>query len=228
MGLVYHDGMAVPRQEDVLDTGRVNQKRRTRAAIVEAARELTAQGVTPTVALAAEAASVSRTTAYRYFPTQESLLLEVGVTSSVEDIEALVARPVDRATARERVLEVIDAFVRHTFADEAQYRMTVRVYQDLWLDAAPDASDGSALREARRRRWLEHALRPLRDDVSADEWRRLIAALSLLAGGEPLVVYRDVSRLDVDQAREVARWAATCLLDATFGPARRRGGKRQG
>lgn len=222
MELLYHEGMAVPRQEGSLDTGRVNQKRRTRSAIVDAAKELMAQGVAPTVAQAAEAAFVSRTTAYRYFPTQESLLIEVGLTASVEDIEALVAQPVDRTTARERALEVIDTFVRHTFADEAQYRMTMRVYQGLWLDAPADKRDGSGLREARRRRWLEQSLRPLRDDVTAEEWRRLLTALSLVTGPESLVVYRDVSRLDVDQACAVARWTATCILDATFGPVRKR------
>jgi AcrR family transcriptional regulator len=69
--LMYHEGMTVPRQGKSSETGRVNQKRRTRAAIVESAKELLQQGTTPTVAQAAEAALVSRTTAYRYFPTQE-------------------------------------------------------------------------------------------------------------------------------------------------------------
>ena len=54
--------------------GRTEQKQRTRAALVAAARELVARGSTPTVEDAAEAASVSRTTAYRYFPNQRALL----------------------------------------------------------------------------------------------------------------------------------------------------------
>jgi hypothetical protein len=36
----YHEGMTVPRQGKSSETGRVNQKRRTRVAIVEAAQEL--------------------------------------------------------------------------------------------------------------------------------------------------------------------------------------------
>ena len=51
-------------------TGRSPQKARTRAALVAAARLLLARGVTPTVEQAAEAAVISRTTAYRYFPNQ--------------------------------------------------------------------------------------------------------------------------------------------------------------
>ena len=42
--------------------------------------ELRRQGITPTVAQAVEFALVLWTTAYRYFPTQESLLLELSVT----------------------------------------------------------------------------------------------------------------------------------------------------
>ncbi len=55
-------------------TGRDKQKRRTRAAILTAVRELIRQGQIPSVADAADAADVSRRTAYRYFPTQEQLL----------------------------------------------------------------------------------------------------------------------------------------------------------
>ncbi len=76
--------MPVPRLEESIEDRRVNQKRRTRAAIVTAAKDLIEQRATPTVAQAAEAALVSRTTAYRYFPTQESLLVEVGAVSRHE------------------------------------------------------------------------------------------------------------------------------------------------
>src|SRR5829696_8937728 len=66
-------------------TGRVNQKARTRHALIAAARELLIQGDTPSVEDAAAAATISRATAYRYFPNQRSLLAaahpEVEITS---------------------------------------------------------------------------------------------------------------------------------------------------
>ena len=46
-------------------TGRTQQKARTRAALLDAARELLAQGRTPNIEEAAEAAGISRATAYR-------------------------------------------------------------------------------------------------------------------------------------------------------------------
>src|ERR1700716_3535650 len=56
---------------------RHRQKNRTRKALLSAAAELVRQGREPTVAEVAEVAEVSRATAYRYFPTQESLLVEM-------------------------------------------------------------------------------------------------------------------------------------------------------
>src|ERR687897_1574990 len=57
-----------------LHTGRTNQKARTRDALIGAARQLLAKGVSPTVEAAATEASVGRTTAYRYFPNSRALL----------------------------------------------------------------------------------------------------------------------------------------------------------
>src|ERR687897_3686110 len=57
-----------------LHTGRTNQKVRTRDALIAAARQLLARGVSPTVEAAATEASVGRTTAYRYFPNSRALL----------------------------------------------------------------------------------------------------------------------------------------------------------
>src|SRR4051794_41876242 len=56
-------------------TGRTTQKARTRAALIDAARRLLAAGRTPSVEDAAEAAAVSRATAYRYFPNRRALLV---------------------------------------------------------------------------------------------------------------------------------------------------------
>ena len=54
--------------------GRIQQKQRTRQALVDAARDLVARGLAPTVEEAAADAGISRATAYRYFPSQSALL----------------------------------------------------------------------------------------------------------------------------------------------------------
>ena len=184
---------------------------------MKAGEELLRQGITPTVAQAAEAALVSRTTAYRYFPTQESLLLELTVTIDVGELEELVQQPVDAEGATARALEVIDRFNRHVHEQEAQYRTAQRVYQDQWLDAVAKGETEPFVRQGRRGRWLETSLAPLADRVPKADYYRLIKGLSLVMGGEAMVVMRDVCHLDTEEAAAVTDWVARTLIEATFG-----------
>src|SRR5690349_1506263 len=82
-------------------------RRRTQAALVAAARELLARGVVPTVEEAAQAADVSRTTAYRYFPNQTALL----VAAHPEVAAASLLGPEPPADVTARLDVVIDRFV---------------------------------------------------------------------------------------------------------------------
>jgi AcrR family transcriptional regulator len=198
-------------------SGRVNQKLRTRRAIVDAAQQLLEErGEIPTVAEAAEAALVSRTTAYRYFPTQESLVLELSVTVDVPAIEELVGQPVGPDDALDRVLEIAGAFNQHVLADEALYRRAMRTYLDLWLAAREKDPDDSfpTVREGRRMRWFAESLAPLRATVPAATLRRMQLALCMVMGSEAIVVMRDVCRLAPEEALAVTRWAAEAIVQA--------------
>ena len=79
--------------------GRTAQKQRTRTALIDAARALVAGGTTPTVEDAAAAASISRATAYRYFPSQWALL--VAAHPSLDNFSLLPPdAPADDVAAR--------------------------------------------------------------------------------------------------------------------------------
>src|SRR3954451_16485788 len=104
-------------------TGRRHQKARTRNALTEAARKLLAQGVTPTVEQAAAAASISRTTAYRYFPNQRSLLL-----AAHPEIEAPSLLGEDAPEDGEQRFErAVEALTRLVVETEPQQRATLRL-----------------------------------------------------------------------------------------------------
>jgi AcrR family transcriptional regulator len=201
--------------------GRTNQKQRTRQAIVDAAVSLMDGGTTPTVAQAAEAALVSRTTAYRYFPTQESLLLELALHAHVDDLEALVAEPVDAEHAVERALLVLHRFNQRVLDEEVRYRNAMRVYQELWFESSAAGDAAPVVREGRRMRWFRQILAPLREESGDEAVDRLVLGLSVLAGMEAMTSLRDVCRLDPDQALAVTDWAARALADAALADAAR-------
>ena len=193
---------------------RANQKERTRVALVEAAKELAGSGRPPTVADAAEHARMSRATAYRYFPTQESLLLEVGnVTPAVEPVEALI-ESLAGGDAEERLKRLLETFIPIVTAEEVPMRTALRVYLDTWLASRRKGDAAPKVREGRRLRWLDKVLEPVRKQLPKEEWRRLRAALSLTLGIDAIVVMKDVAQLGDEEALETLRWAALAMLRA--------------
>jgi AcrR family transcriptional regulator len=188
--------------------GRVGQKRRTRDALVIAARDLVAEGHTPTVEAAAEAASISRTTAYRYFPNQRALLVaahpETGATSLLPE-----DAPDDAAT---RLDLVVNSFTRSLLENEAQQRTMLR----LSLEADPVEQERLPLRQGRAIAWIEEALAPLRAELSDAAVHRLTLAIRSATGIEALVWLTDVAGLSRDDAAELMRWSARSLLRAAI------------
>ena len=192
--------------------GRIDQKRRTRDALIGAARDLVANGETPTVEAAAEAAAISRTTAYRYFPNQRALLVaahpETGAASLLPDDP-----PDDAAT---RLDLVIDAFTRSTLENEAQQRTMLR----LSLEADPVERAQLPLRQGRGIKWIEEALAPLREEEMPEaEIHRLTLAIRSATGIEALVWLTDVAGLSRHDARELMRWSARALLQSAIADA---------
>ncbi|MGZ4681652.1 MAG: TetR/AcrR family transcriptional regulator [Acidimicrobiales bacterium] len=184
--------------------GRVEQKRRTRDALVAAAHDLVAAGETPTVEAAAQAASISRATAYRYFPTQRDLLAaahpETGTASMLPE------DPPDDAASRLDL--VVDTFVRMIVETEAQQRTMLRL--SLEADTAERAR--LPLRQGRAIKWIEEALEPLQSEVPPDDLHRLALAIRSATGIEALVWLTDIGGLSHDEATELMRWSAGALL----------------
>jgi AcrR family transcriptional regulator len=189
-----------------------NQRNRTRAAIIEAATALLREGRPPTVAEAAERALVSRATAYRYFPTQESLLLDVAnVEALMKPVEDLVASfPTDDAAQRLAVL--VRTMTPAMLSDEALIRTGERIYMDTWLANQPEGNH-TPVRAGRRMRYIDEALRPLGDRLGEPARKRLRCALALALGTHAVIAMKDSAGLDDDdEIVATLEWAAGALL----------------
>jgi AcrR family transcriptional regulator len=192
--------------------GRSAQKERTRAALVASARALVAAGITPTIEDAAAHASISRTTAYRYFPNKRALLVaahpEVGATSMLP-----TDPPDDPAGRLDAVVRNFSAMILDT---EAQQRTMLR----LSLEADEAERDALPLRQGRAIGWIAEALEGLRGDLDDDELRQLVLSVRATIGIEAIVWLVDVAGLSRNDAVALTRWSAQALLQhaATVAP----------
>jgi AcrR family transcriptional regulator len=200
-------GMSIPYESG----GRTQQKMRTRTALVEAARALITTGVTPTVEDAAAAASISRTTAYRYFPNQRDLL--VAAHPQVEVLSLLGDNPPDDVGQRLDV--VVAEYLRMTLDNEPALRTALR----LSLDADEHHREELLLRQGRVIDWLYDALEPLRGRLSKRALARLVYAIRSSVGIEALIWLRDVAGLASDEAVDVMKWSARSLLASALADA---------
>lgn len=192
-------------------TGRTQQKARTRAALLAATRELLAEGVSPTVEQAAERAAVSRTTAYRYFPNQRVLLI---ATYPELEARSLIGGDVPADPAA-RLDAVTEAFARQILEHEPELRAMLR----LALESPPPTKDELPLRRGRAIGWIEDALAPLGDSMADAEVHRLALAIRATVGIEALVWLTDVGGLTREEAVDLMRSSARTLLRAALGEA---------
>jgi AcrR family transcriptional regulator len=196
--------MSIPYEE----TGRTRQKARTREAMLAAARALLGEGVTPTVEQAADRAAVSRTTAYRYFPNQQALLL--ACYPQLETQSLLSAQ--SSADPLQRVQLVIDDIGRQLLEHEPELRANLR----LSLEHPRPDPDAIPLRRGRAIAWIEDALSPLRDRMKKAELHQLALAIRAAFGIEPLVWLTDVGGVSREDAIELMRSSALTLLRAAL------------
>lgn len=188
--------------------GRPNQRRRTRQDLLRAASDLMKAGRRPSLEDVAEAALVSRATAYRYFPSIEALLVEASLDVAFPDPAAALAG-VDGKDALAR-LQAIDAAMDQMIqANEAALRTMLAHTVQPGAEAA-----GMPRRQNRRTALIDAALEPIEQQFDPGQLSHLKAALGVLMGTESMVAFKDVLQLDFATAAEVRRWAIEALATA--------------
>jgi AcrR family transcriptional regulator len=187
---------------------RDRQTRRTRRALIEAADALFAEGRVPTVAAVAERADVARATAYRYFPSQEALLLESTFLGDSDAMRAIPQLAETVADPAERLAQAVRTGAEWTLGREARLRAILRAALD------PAAATG---RPARRRAYIAALIEPL--ELPREIHDRLAGALTLLFGIDPIVSLGDNGDVPRDAIPEVLAWTARKLVEAALSEA---------
>jgi AcrR family transcriptional regulator len=174
-------------------TGRVNQKLRTRMAIVEACRQVIRSGGPVTMPAVARAALVSEPTAYRYFPDLTSLLNA-----------ALAGMWPSPAEALQPVAASADPVERVAFAGEFCLRRVLS-YQGAvraMISATVTRPELAAHRPGTRFGLISQALDPIAGTlrVSPQRLAQLKHDLAAIISAEALFSLPDLCRLTPDDA----------------------------
>jgi AcrR family transcriptional regulator len=220
--------MYVSRQDHSLaEPEQRGPKARTRRLMLDTAIQLMQSGITPSVSGVAEAAAVSRATAYRYFPSQAAL---VGAVVD-EALGPILQRRSDADDAEQGVADLLDSAMPRIEDFEATFRAALKLSLDQWAQAqAGTLGAEPPLQRGHRVALLRDAVAPLQGQLSRAEFDRLVQALALVFGVEVLVVLKDICRLDATNAHRVAVWAARALVRAAVAESatKKAGGTKRG
>lgn len=204
--------MEISRQStELLEENERGPRARTRRLMLDTAIRLMQAGVTPSVSDVAEAAEVSRATAYRYFPSQAALVDAV-VDEALGPILSWNNRSSDAA---ERIEDLFRTSLPRLDEFEATFKAALKLSLDQWgqrKSGTPEAEP--QFMRGHRVELLRNALEPLRGQLPEEEVERLAQALSLIFGIEALVVLKDIWGLDSGESEKVATWAALELVRA--------------
>ncbi len=195
--------------------GRVNQKARTRAAIVAAARELARGGAEITMPSVASAALVSEATAYRYFPDLVSLLREAdsGIWPSPAESLEPVSHTDDPV---ERVGYATEVLLRGVLACQGAVRAMIA--------GSITRPSVAAERPGHRFGLIDHALAPFAAQAAGQEHlAQLKRDLAVVMSAEALFILTDLCGLAPDDAIASAVHAARTLTEQATRTRRRPG-----
>lgn len=184
---------------------------RMKRTLLDTAMGLMQGGMIPSVSDVAEAAHVSRATAYRYFPSQAAMIQDA-VDEALGPILGWSSKSAD---PEERIAELLAFAYPRIDAYEATHRATLLLSLYQWTRrTAGTLGEEAEIVRGHRRKLLAAAVAPLRARLGKAAFDRLTQSLSLIFGTEAFVVLKDIWSLDSDDARRVAIWAAHALVRA--------------
>ncbi len=192
------------------ERGRVNQKRRTRTAIISACQELITAGADINMPAVARAALVSEPTAYRYFPDLASLL-EEALAGIEPDPAAALAAGADPGDPVERVACAAELLAKLVIERQGAIRALISV----------SIARGTArqVRPGYRFALIDQALAPLsghKPGIDAGTLEQLRRDLVVVISAEAVLTLTDLYGLESEAAVASIVHTARLITEATL------------
>ena len=191
------------------DLGEGHRSRVFHSLLGEAVR-LVRRGRIPSVAEVAQAAQVSRATAYRYFPNRAKL---VGAIIA-EALGPVATEVPQQGDVKQRLHRLLD----RTYSRFIEYEPHLRAALQLALEHQSLAAAGllreEPFRRGQRQQVLRFTLAPLQASLGPAAFDRLIKALAVVYGIEAMVILKDICHASDHETEELVRWMMDALVDA--------------
>lgn len=181
---------------------------RTRRLLIDTAMSMYEQGAFPSITEVANAAQLSRATAYRYFPTQSAL-----VSAMVdESLGPILAWQPTQPDARQRIAELLSFAYPRMLQHEGVLRAALHLSLQQWADNRSNPNNEEKLIRGNRKRLLKLAVEPLEGKLTPEALQRVIHAFSLIYGSEVFMVLKDIWHLDDAGIQDVTQWMGKAIL----------------
>ena len=192
-------------KKDNTNTGRIEQKVKTKSRILNATKELLKKETSITLENVANEANISRATIYRYYSNIDLLIMEASLEIYHKSPDELYEE-VKNKTLEDQILYIQEQYNNLAQHNEAVFRR--------YLSAAltESISNKEKLRGGRRVKTLDKVLKPYEGNMDGTTLNNLKNTASILMGIDALVVCKDVCDLDNEEASETLQWALKMIL----------------
>jgi AcrR family transcriptional regulator len=180
--------------------------------LLNQAVKLVRRGRIPSVAEVAQSAGVSRATAYRYFPSRSKLVSAV-IAEALGPVRRAVPQQDD---PKQRLHELLD----RTYSRFKEYEPHMRAALQLALEhqslEAAGLLEEEKFKRGQRTQILATTIAPLKAKLSPKQYDRLLKALAVVYGIEPMIILKDICGASDRETEAVVRWMMDALVDAAL------------
>lgn len=184
-------------------------KKKNYERLIEIALDLLENGIEPTITELADKSGISRSTAYRYFPTQNDLISAV-VNRSLDPI---LQWHTDEQNINQRVNEFISFAYTEMIKHEGAIRATMRLSLQQWANERSKLAPNTTKRvRENRKEVISKLLQPLQSQLSEEQYNKVIYTISIICGSQ-ITVLKDVWNLDDSYIISLSQWIANAIIN---------------